>query len=523
MKRIVSFALCSLLSATVPLSAADTSIENIQTTEARDAKTSNILMNVVKVIEGVINIIKIIKDSRPDKENIKLQAKAELADAVASIRNIAAVSLPTQELCQDNIQELCDMLHDVLATIQPLLREYIKDDIASMHDYLQNAPLQELQDQLQTVNQEEHHDIAIASTDEHEKEFHAYIIQALHNLVQNLFSIIQAPENPKIIGQNIADMLSNIINVASQTIKYEYLSSRDAEENVAVYLESFSSELTKEIKHLMLQTALHLRGCQQTRACSNSCSSGCCNSSSSTVCRPCCKPCSTCNLNMEQEDAILRKNSCCSSCSCSPACNSTCSTCNNSCCSRSQQEVKEDTVTRACPSCGCGNCSNGCCSYGTKSSDTTKKTAPEARSNKRRSCKNCSSCGKSSSSCSCKKNVTEDQQADDQTKCGCGAKPKPQQAATRVEKIEDAQDISKCSCGVKPKPQQPITRVDDTSDDTTKCGCGAANSNKPKPNTTPRNNKCCGKPATTQPKPGKLMPRPRSSAKNLIYPEGYNG
>ena len=93
-------------------------------------------------------------------------------------------------------------------------------------------------------------------------------------------------------------MLANIMNVASQTLKYEYLSSSNAEENVAIYLESFSNELTKEIKHMMLQTALHLRGGQcgcSSKSCCKTCSqnscSGSCNScSSSAVCKPCCKP-----------------------------------------------------------------------------------------------------------------------------------------------------------------------------------------------------------------------------------------
>lgn len=466
----MSVGLCCLLSCTTHLNAADVSTHDASTAEARDAKTSTILTHVVKVVEGIINIIKVIKDSRHDKHDIKLQAESELAQAVANIKNIADVSLFHEEISRESVEELCSTLREVATTIQPLLREYIKEDVASVHDYLQSAPLQELEQQLQALNNE-NQDIAIAISDEHEKEFHTNVIQALHSLVQSLFSIIQAPENPKIIGQNIADMLSNIINVASQTLKYEYLSSQDAEENVAIYLESFSNELTKEIKHLMLQTALHLRGCKQIRKCNNGCNSGCCGSSCSTVCRPCCNPCNTCSLNMQEEDNLLRKGSCCSSCSCSPACNSTCSTCNSSCCSRSQQEVKEDTVTRACPSCGCGNCAGGCCSYGTKKPVTHKEIIRRGiiRNNKRRSCTTCNSCGKNCNTCGCKKKIAEVQQ-EEQTKCNCGAKPKPQQTASRSEGLADQ---TKCNCGAKPKPR---------------------------PNNVPRNN-----------------------TRKLIYPESYNG
>lgn len=486
MKKFLSLGLCGLL-CTMHLTIIDANTPN--TSEAREAKTNHILSNVVKVVEGIINIIKIIKDARHDKINIKEKAESELAQTVTYIKNIAAESLTQEELNPESIQELCAMLRRVATSIQPLLREYIKDDVASVHDYLQNAPLQELQQQLQILNQMEEQDLAIAPTDEHEKEFHAHIIQALHNLIQNLFSIIQAPENPKVIGQNIADMLSNIINVASQTLKYEYLSSRDAEENVAIYLESFSNELTKEIKHLMLQTALHLRSCKQIRACcgNNSCN-GCCGSGS-TVCRPCCNPCNTCGLNMQQEDITLRKSSCCSSCSCSPQCSTTCSSCNNSCCSLRAHGVQEKTVTRACPH-GCSKC---CCSYGTRKDTAPKEIVRRAivRNNKRRACTTCNSCGKNCNTCGCKKTVTKNQPTDE-TKCGCGAKPKPR--PNRTSDDANSNDAAKCGCG-KPKPK-PAVRVEEAQNDVTKCGCGKP---RPRPNA------------------------PRRYGKTLIFPEGYKG
>lgn len=524
--------LCALFSCILlPLYASSDLAENAThqaSSESRDAKTSRILAGVGRVVEG---LIKVIKDPH-NKQNVLLH----VGDMLSGIFSIAASSLPSHELTQEEVAELRSLLQDVAQSVVPLLQHDLTESAASLREYLQTVPLEHLNEI--PLNESSSIDSSNnPSIDDNEVELHTSLLNALHNLIQNLFAIVQYPEDTRVMEQSIADMFSNIINVASKTLKYEYLSSKDAEETIVNYLDSFSDELTKEIKHLMLQTALHLRGSRACGSCNNCCSSSCSSSSCcSTICRPCCKPCNNCCRNITTDDQVR---SCCSCSSCN--CNSTNRGCCN-CCSSCSSSCKsgDSEVNRKCSSCGC---STNNCTCTNRAEDSVRKCSScGCSTNNCNSCSNCgnktvavdtqnpslrscNSCGNSSGSncknCDCKNTMRQQVSLRKCTSCNCttnngtcntcGCKTVPIKTFLKYTKsgnnyLESAsENYLKCGCS-KPKPQQQVTRNENIC---SKCGCSnkpnrpdqaRCGCNKPKPQqSTTRDLKCgCSKPKPQQ-------------------------
>lgn len=420
MKRFISVGLCALLSISpLYMLASDT---NIAAKEARDAKINNILTGVGKVIEGLVKIITEIKTKdRHDKQNVSSHIK-EIASVLV---NDIAASLPQTELNQEDIDNLRAMLNEAQETLQPVLSDYLATRCLDMHIALHNTQPAELEAARQLDDQATAQPV-IDPQEGTEKEFYTNLIGALHNLVQNLFTIIESPENPKVMGQSIADMFGNIINVASQTLKYEYLSSGDADEKVAIYLDTFSNELTKEIKNLMLQTALNLRDEAHRKQCCGSSCNSCCNSCS-RICRPSCNSCSSCCRALEDASQDEATRSCCSSCSCSST--GSCSSCGGCCRKQEIDTIVDQAAMRSV----------------TKSADFEQR---HNKSRRYRAC--CSSCGCTTGNCGCRASAQDQATEADATKCGCN-KPKTSEP-TRAEQEADA---TKCGCN-KPKTSEPV-------------------------------------------------------------------
>jgi hypothetical protein len=476
--------------------------------ESRDAKTSHILANVGRVVEG---LIKVIKDPH-NKPNVLLH----VGDMLSGIFSIAAHSLPNHELTQEDVAELRSLLQDVAQSIIPLLQQNVLASATNLHAYLQTVPLESLSDatlnnsesiesennQLnsstdvygdsnndesaindsdsQTDNNQDNSSIDNLYNiviDENEKELHINLLNALNSLVESLFAIVQSPGNSRVVEQSIADMFSNIINVASQTLKYEYLSSQDAEESVVNYLESFSDELTQEIKHLMLQTALHLRGSRACGSCNNCCSNSCYSSScGSTICKPCCRPCNNCCRNMTVKNQLK---GCCNCSSCDNTSNNSCSHCG------CKNTMRFQVTLRKCSSCSCSNNSGTCNTCGCKTvpRKTVMKYFRSGNNHPTFSTEDYLKCG-------CNKPKPQQDESRN-VKCNCN-KPRPQQTTSRDLKCgcnkprPSTRDI-KCGCN-KPKPQQEVTRNDNIC---SKCGCfnkpnrpgqeARCGCNKPKP------------------------------------------
>lgn len=430
MKRFMSVGLCALLSISPSCIFAGDASNAVK--EARDSKINNILTGVGKVIEGLVKIITEIKIK--DGQN-KQTLSADVKKIAAILVHDIASSLPHDELSLEDVESLRTLLHEAHEALHPMLTDHLAARCLEVHIMLHNAEISELE-----AARQQEADVQLNQPDVEteqegaEKEFYTNLIGALHNLVQNLFTIIESPENPKVMGQSIADMFSNIINVASQTLKYEYLSSRDAEEKVAIYLDSFSKELTKEIKQLMLQTALNLRDESFRKHCCGSSCNSCCNSCS-RICKPSCNSCSSCCRTLEDANQDETTRACCSSCSCPTS--GSCSSC-GSCCRK--QDI--DTVV-----------------------DITRSTDFAQRHNKhRRSRACCNNCGCTTGNCGCRADTSQEvtettDEQDDTTKCGCN-KPKKSEA-TEAEQ----NDAIKCGCN-KPKRTEA-----EQESETSKCGC----------------------------------------------------
>ncbi len=486
MRKYIHLGFCCLLSSMLIPAYAPTVIRSdapsMDSALSKDAKASRILASVGRIVEGLVKLVQAIKDP-----NHKQTALLPVSDMLTGIFDIAANSLPHHELDEQEVQELRELMRDVAGSVEPLLRQYLTENACSMRNYLQAIQLKELDLIIRRSDAHLTTEETVPASDQNEQELHNNVLNALHELVQNLFAIIQHTENHQLVGQSIADMLASIMNVASQTLKYEFLTSRDAEENVALYLESFSTELTKELKHLMLQTALHLRGgkcscssksCCNTcsnNGCGKSCSSKCCSS----VCKPCCKPCGTCCRAIKIEDEPCkspepptsavhkvekkgpygqqvyqrslkkdtRKGCCgCSTCNCSTSgtCGTCCSSCTTTCC---KSPATEEQVTRkscsSCSSCSCKpKCSNNCntCSQSC-CSNRSGPTVCEAETEVTR--KSCSSC----SSCSCKPKCSSNCNTCSQSCCS-NRSPTVCEAETEVTR-KSCSSCSSCSC--KPK------------------------------------------------------------------------
>lgn len=488
-KRHIS--ICALLSCVLLQTYASSVVTDdcvaVTMAESRGAKTDRILAGVKRVVEG---LIKVIRDPH-NKQSVLLH----VGDMLSGIFSIAASSLPSHELSQEEVAELRSLLQDVAQSLVPLLHNDVTESAASLREYLQTVPLENLnqltEENISTNSSEN------AAIDDNEKELHANLLNSLNNLVQSLFAVVQYPENPRVIEQSIADMFSNIINVASQTLKYEYLSSKDAEDNVVSYLDSFSNELTQEIKHLMLQTALHLRGSRACGSCNNCCSNSC-SSCPSTICRPCCRPCNNCCRNIDIENQVRgccgcsscncssSSTSCCGCCSsCSSNCSSNvnrkCSTCGstNSCnCNKRVESSSRKCSTCGCPTNNCNSCNN--CGGRTVAVDSQNPTV-----------RGCTLCGNSNTNgcpnCGCKNTFRQQVSLRKCSSCSCstnngtcntcGCQTVSQRTLMRYAKsgnnrIDATEVRSKCGCNNNKPKTQEVTRNDNMC---SKCGC----SNKP--------------------------------------------
>jgi hypothetical protein len=204
------------------------------------------------------------------------------------------------------------------------------------------------------------------------------VLTVLHALIHDTFAIIQSSETDEAIGGSIADMLTNIVELALDTIKYEQVG--DVETCAAAYIDRVCAELNRQIRHLMVQSALTLRGSECSVACcknpGRACAAalnmimgnrgnGCCNNNG--CCKPCARPscnnCSTCNTCSQKtsscccdrspmSDMCAEKEMCdtmrgCNNCGCSQNCN----TCKPGCSCKSA-DMSDDAEMCKCQ-CGC--------------------------------------------------------------------------------------------------------------------------------------------------------------------------
>ncbi|MEX0849027.1 MAG: hypothetical protein WD055_02265, partial [Candidatus Dependentiae bacterium] len=281
MRKYIHLGMCCLLATMITNTSqppcriqAETPIES-----SKDGRTGRILSSVGEVVEGLVRLIK-----NPHEKTNVLQNVGKM---LAGILNVAANAVQKgAPLTADEVEQMRMVFDQLGESIEDAIRNTVTQNARSMHNYLRAVSIDELEALLN--RSEEETDEIVVSLDEDDQELQTGILHSLHEMLHDLFAIIHSPEDPQLIGQSIADILASIMNVASQALKYEYLTSKDAEENVALYLDSFSTELTKEIKHLMLQTALHLRG-ESTEVTRSSCNNkSCCKTS---CCKKECKPC----------------------------------------------------------------------------------------------------------------------------------------------------------------------------------------------------------------------------------------
>ena len=69
------------------------------------------------------------------------------------------------------------------------------------------------------------------------------------HIVQNFFNIVQSPSNAHVVGSNIAQMLSGLVNVAIEAMKR--LPNDVTEEERAEYLEQLEEALKKSVRSLV--------------------------------------------------------------------------------------------------------------------------------------------------------------------------------------------------------------------------------------------------------------------------------
>jgi len=465
-----------------------------------DEKTGRIVASIGHLFEGVIGLIKDIKSH--EKANII----SGVGKLVNGIMNVAATATTKGNPSEEDIAHLRALVNEATRRMLPQLQQRARCEAHDLQAYLVKTPFEELEATLryreEAVEQEEasEQDVEAVELNEDEQELSSGILNSLYEMVHDLFAIIQDPDNPQIVGQSIADMLSSIMNIASQALKYEYLHAKEDDNRVAFYLESFSTELTKEIRQLMLQTALNLRkGCHSSSCCKPSCCKPCCKPSSCcpSSCNSCCRspeaPVEVQPKDRQLDDAEVTRSSCCS---CNKPCNS-CSSCSkySSCCGchkaapldeqpmqvKAQPEQPEVTRASCCSSCsgksscncGCNSC--GCC--GKKSEEIIDAEKLAAQDEATEETKACSNCG-------CQK------------PCGCGCKN--EEVATAEQEAQE-EATKGCGCG-KPKPQTTVDRLkDDVTKTPSKCGCTGSN----------------------QPPRPKHHPKVKRIAARLVYPEGY--
>lgn len=358
---------------------------------------------------------------------------ASVGQFVQSIFSIVATLVHKRDM---------DSMEPMVVEVRQDLVERLVDAIDCSREYLKQVSLQELGCALQDAEREAIQMCANrtdASTDQLEQS----IRNILNSLMHDVYALIQSSEENENIGASIGEMISNIIELAVDTIKYER--EDDMEACAAMCVDRVCAELNRQIRHLMVQSALTLRGSACSVACIKNpgrpCAAainmvmgtrkncGCCRPSS----RPCCNSCSTCN------SCNQNTNSCC---------------CNGQ---RSMSNICDEKEMR-----GCG-CSSGCST-----------------------CK---------PNCNCK--VMDMEMSDAEMRgCGCGCKPSSSSSCTTCNKPScscskrsmdmcDDEQMRGCGCGCRADCTTCVSMNCEGSE--LRCPCNQGdnqNSNKPKPSPT---------------------------------------
>lgn len=345
------------------------------------------------------------------------------------------------------------------------VREALVNDLVNAIDcsreYLKQVSLSELGCALKDAEQE----VAMCAARAQDGQVMAQeeiVKDVLKSLIHDLFAIIQSSGTNDNIGESIAQMLTNILEQATDTLKYEQLAAEDMDTCAAMYVDRVCAELTRQIRHLMVQSALTLRGSTCSVECCKNPSHPCaaainmimgtrkgCNSCCRPSARPCCSSCCNnttccvCNKSMPMDDEMEMRGSC--NCGCKPnncTCKPNCSSCKPSCgCNLMDMDMSMEMR---------GSCNCGC--------------KP-----------NCSSC---KPNCGCS---MMDMNMDDMEMRGsCGCKPncntcKPNCGCKMMDMDMDDAQMCKCSCGCN-------SRMMDCNEMTLRCPC---NKPKPQPQTRP--------------------------------------
>lgn len=324
--------------------------------------TASTLTSIAGNVGNIVTVATTLAQ-KPDKQTI-LTSVGQLLQSVFSI--VASL------VHKSNLEDTQAALEPVIVDVPEELVERLITAINNSREYLTAASLQELGCALQDAERQVVQLCAArrrnnVAADENEDN----VVDVLNSLIHDLFAIIQSSGANEQIGESIADMLSNIVELAADTIKYERLATDDVETCAAVYVDRVCAELNRQIRHLMVQSALTLRGSDCTvdcckkpgRQCAAAISmiTGATRSNGNCCCKPCAKPqcsscstCSTCNqssnsccCNRSVVNTTAAEVRACNSCSSS----SSCSTCNKPNCSCKSADASDDE-TRGC-SCGC--------------------------------------------------------------------------------------------------------------------------------------------------------------------------
>lgn len=384
------------------------------------ATATNIAGDVGEIVSTAANLVQ-----HHDKQTIL----ASVGQLLQSIFSIVATLVH-----KGNAEDVA--LEPVVVEVRAALVERLVDAIDCSREYLKQVSLQELGCALQDAEREAIQMCANRTENAPADENEHNVLDVLNALIHDLFALIQSSGENANIGESIGEMLSNIVELATDTIKYE--SVDDMEACAAMYVDRVCTELNRQIRHLMVQSALTLRG--------SSCSVACVKNPG----RPC----------AAAIDMILgtRKNNGCGCCKpCAKAqCNScsSCNTCNqntNSCCCgrRSMSDICAEEETRGC------SCNSGCST-----------------------CK---------PNCNCRVMDMEMTDAEMRSGCGCGCKPascttcnKPScSCSSRSMDMCDEQEVRGCSCGCKVGCKTCVSMNCEGSE--LRCPCN----NKPRPATRP--------------------------------------
>lgn len=72
------------------------------------------------------------------------------------------------------------------------------------------------------------------------------------NMLGNFFNILQAPNNPQNVGNNIAGMLNGMVNIAVEAMKGGQLSIDDDQETIKRYVKQLSNNLKKRLSKMVV-------------------------------------------------------------------------------------------------------------------------------------------------------------------------------------------------------------------------------------------------------------------------------